>query len=130
MSRDGLVTGELAPVLSSYLDDRDTSSDMVSAREQAAVHEVLVVTLCEQALMAMTHSQWSQAEALAGEARTVFRRAGVPDELRDTPDLRGPSPRRAAPGRYPGCMAGTHRRSAPAASADLRDAPHRHPDAN
>ena len=77
MSRDGLVTGELAPVLSSYLDDGDTSSDMVSAREQAAVHEVLVVTLCEQALMAMTHSQWSQAEALAGEARTVFRRAGV-----------------------------------------------------
>jgi ATP/maltotriose-dependent transcriptional regulator MalT len=38
---------------------------------------VLVVTLCEQALMAMTHSRWSQAEALAGEARTVFRRVGI-----------------------------------------------------
>src|SRR5689334_11208885 len=37
MSRDGLVTGELAPVLSSYLDDGHTSSDVVSAREQAAV---------------------------------------------------------------------------------------------
>ena len=36
-----------------------------------------MVTLCEQALMAMTHSRWSQAEALAGEARTVFRRAGI-----------------------------------------------------
>jgi LuxR family maltose regulon positive regulatory protein len=77
MSRDGLVTGELAPVLSSDLDGGDTSFDVISAREQAAVHEVLVVTLCEQALMAMGHSQWSQAEALADEARTVFRRAGI-----------------------------------------------------
>src|SRR5438874_1960722 len=77
MSRDGLVTGELAPVLSSDLDGGDTSFEVISAREQAAVQEVLVVTLCEQALMAMTHSRWSQAEALAEEARTVFRRAGV-----------------------------------------------------
>ena len=52
MSRDGLVTGEVAPVLSSDLDGGDTSFDMISAREQAAVHEVLVVTLCEQALIA------------------------------------------------------------------------------
>ena len=77
MSPDGLVTGELAPVLSSDLDGGDTSFDAISAREQAAVHEVLVVTLCEQALLAMTHSRWSQAEALAGEARTVFGQAGV-----------------------------------------------------
>jgi LuxR family transcriptional regulator, maltose regulon positive regulatory protein len=77
MSRDGPVTGEFAPVLSSDLDGGDTSFDVISAREQVAVHEVLVVTLCEQALMAMTRSQWSQAEALAGEARTVFRRAGI-----------------------------------------------------
>jgi hypothetical protein len=128
MSPDGLVTGELAPVLSSDLDGGDTSFNVISAREQAAVHEVLVVTLCERALLAMTHSRWSQAEALAGEARTVFGPGRGPDELRDTPDLRGPSPRRAAPGRYPGCTAGTHRRSASAASADLRDAPHRHSD--
>ena len=77
MSRDGLVTGELAPVLSGDLDGGDTPLDVISAREQAAVHEVPVVTLCEQALMAITHSRWSQAEALAEEARTVFRRAGV-----------------------------------------------------
>jgi LuxR family maltose regulon positive regulatory protein len=77
MSRDGPVTGELAPVLSGDLDGGDTSFDVISARERAAVYEVLVVTLCEQALMAMTHSRWSQAEALAGEARTVFRRAGI-----------------------------------------------------
>jgi LuxR family maltose regulon positive regulatory protein len=77
MSRDDPLTGRLALVLSSDLNGGDMSFDVVSAREQAAVHEVLVVTLCEQALMAMTHSQWSQAEALAGEARAVFRRAGV-----------------------------------------------------
>jgi len=76
MSPDGLVTGEVAPVVSSDLDGGDTSFDVISAREQA-VHEVLVVTLCEQALMAMTHSRWSQAEVLVGEARTVFHRAGV-----------------------------------------------------
>ena len=77
MSRDGMVTGALAPVLSNDLDGDDTSFDEISARERAAVYEVLVVTLCEQALMAMTHSRWGQAEALAGEARTVFRRAGI-----------------------------------------------------
>ena len=77
MSRDGLVTGELAPVLSGDLNGGGTSFDVISAREQAAVHEVLVVALCEQALMAMTHSRWSQAEALAEEARAVFRGAGV-----------------------------------------------------
>jgi LuxR family transcriptional regulator, maltose regulon positive regulatory protein len=77
MSPDGLVTGELVPVLSSDLDGGDTSFDVISARERAAVHEVLVVTLCERALLAMTHSRWGQAEALAGEARTVFGQAGV-----------------------------------------------------
>ena len=77
MSPDGLVNGELEPVLSSDLDGGGTSFDVISAREQAAVHEVLVVTLCERALLAMTHGRWSQAEALAGEARTVFGQAGV-----------------------------------------------------
>ena len=47
MSRDGLVTGELAPVLFSDFDGGDTSFDVISAREQV-VHEVLAVTLCEQ----------------------------------------------------------------------------------
>src|SRR5690348_5295793 len=75
MSPDGLVTGELVPVLSSDLDGGDTSFDVISARERAAVHEVLVVTLCERALLAMTHGRWSQAETLAGEARTVFSQA-------------------------------------------------------
>ena len=36
MSRDGPVTGELAPVLPSDLDGGDTSFDVISAGEQAA----------------------------------------------------------------------------------------------
>ena len=79
MSRDDLhlVPGKLAPALPSAPDGGDASFDATSARERAAAYEILVVTLCEQALMAMTHDRWSQAEALAGQARTVFRQAGI-----------------------------------------------------
>src|SRR6266480_1324407 len=79
MSRDDLhlVPGKLAPALPNAPDGGDASFDAISAGERAAAYEVLVVTLCEQALMAMTHNRWSQAEALAGQARTVFRQAGI-----------------------------------------------------
>src|SRR5436305_8422500 len=79
MSRDDLhlVPGKLAPALPSAPDGGDASFDAISAGERAAAYEILVVTLCEQALMAMTHNRWSQAEALAGQARTVFRQAGI-----------------------------------------------------
>jgi LuxR family maltose regulon positive regulatory protein len=79
MSRDDLhlVPRELAPALPSAPDGGDAPFDAVSAREQAAAHEILVVMLCEQALIAMAQNRWSQAEALAGQARTVFRRAGI-----------------------------------------------------
>ncbi len=87
MSPDGLVTGELVPVLSSDLDGGDTSFDVISARERAAVHEVLVVTLCERALLAMTHSRWSQAGVqtsyaiplvCAVQARAALHRGDIP----------------------------------------------------
>ena len=80
MSRDDLhlvVPGKLAPALPSAHEGGDASFDAISARERAAAYELLVVTLCEQALMAMTRNRWSQAEALAGQARTVFRQAGI-----------------------------------------------------
>ena len=79
MSRDDLhlVPGKLAPALPNAPDGGDASFDAISAGERAAAYEILVVTLCEQALMAMTHNRWSQAEALAGQARTVFRQAGI-----------------------------------------------------
>jgi LuxR family transcriptional regulator, maltose regulon positive regulatory protein len=79
MSRDDLhlVPGKLAPAVPSAPDGGDASVDAISARERAAAYEILVVTLCEQALMAMTHNRWSRAEALAGQARTVFHQAGI-----------------------------------------------------
>ena len=81
MSRDDLhlVPGKLAPALpgAPAPDGGDASLDVISARERTAAYEILVVTLCEQALMAMTRNRWTRAEALAGQARTAFRQAGI-----------------------------------------------------
>jgi LuxR family maltose regulon positive regulatory protein len=75
----------LARVLSGDLDGGDSSfEDAVSAGEQAGAHETLAVTLAERSLVAMAHSQWSRAEALAEQASTVLRRAGI-DESYATP---------------------------------------------
>ena len=52
--------------------------------EQAGAHETLAVTLCERSLVAMALGQWSRAEALADQARTVLRQVGV-DESYATP---------------------------------------------
>jgi LuxR family maltose regulon positive regulatory protein len=68
----------LARVLSGDLEGGDRSfQDAVSAGEQAGAHETLAVTLSERSLVAMAHGQWSCAEALADEASTVLRRAGI-----------------------------------------------------
>ena len=40
---------------------------------------ILAVALCERSLVAMARNQWSRAEALAGQARTVLREAGIED---------------------------------------------------
>jgi LuxR family transcriptional regulator, maltose regulon positive regulatory protein len=75
----------LARVLSGDLDGGDSSfEDAVSAGEQAGAHETLAVTLSERSLVAMAHSQWSRAEALAEQASTVLRQAGI-DESYATP---------------------------------------------
>ncbi len=68
----------LAQLLSGDLDGGDASFEVaVSAGEQAGAHETLAVTLCERALVAMARGQWDRAEALAGQAGTVLRRAGI-----------------------------------------------------
>ncbi len=68
----------LARVLSGDLEGGDASfEDAISAGEQAGAHETLAVTLCERSLVAMAHSQWSRAEALADQASAVLRRAGI-----------------------------------------------------
>jgi len=75
----------LARVLSGDLDGGDSSfEDAVSAGERAGAHETLAVTLSERSLVAMARSKWSRAEALAEQASTVLRRAGI-DESYATP---------------------------------------------
>ena len=68
----------LAHVLAGDLEGGDASFEVaVSAGEQSGAHETLAVTLCERALVAMAHGQWDRAEALADQAGTVLRRAGI-----------------------------------------------------
>ena len=68
----------VAQVLSGDREGGDASfADAVSAGERAGAHETLAVTLCERSLVAMAHGQWGRAEALADQAGTVLRRAGI-----------------------------------------------------
>ncbi len=70
----------IARVLSGDLDGGDVSlEDAVSAAEHAGAPEILADALCERSLVAMARNQWSRAEALAGQARTVLREAGIED---------------------------------------------------
>ena len=67
----------IARILSGDLDGGDASlQDAVSAAGDVGAHEVLAVALCERSLVAMARSQWSRAEALAGQAGTVLRGPG------------------------------------------------------
>ncbi len=75
----------LARILSGDLHGGDASfEDAIGPGEQAGAHETLAVTLCERSLVAMALGQWSRAEALADQARTVLRQVGV-DESYATP---------------------------------------------
>ncbi len=75
----------LARILSGDLDGGDASfEDAISPGEQAGAYETLAVTLCERSLVAMARSQWSRAEVLTDQARTVLRQVGI-DESYATP---------------------------------------------
>ena len=70
----------IARTLCGDLDGGDASlEDAVSALEEVGAHETLAVALCERSLVAMARSDWSRAEALAGQAGMVLRRAGIED---------------------------------------------------
>jgi LuxR family maltose regulon positive regulatory protein len=71
--------------------------------------------LCERALVAMTRSQWDRAEALAGQARTVLRRARI-EESFATPLISALQARAAV-----------HRGDVPAARRELLSAQHLRP---
>jgi LuxR family maltose regulon positive regulatory protein len=70
----------MARVLSGDLDGGDAClEDAVSVAEQAAAFEELALALCERSLVAVTRSEWSRAQALAGRARTALRQARIED---------------------------------------------------
>jgi LuxR family transcriptional regulator, maltose regulon positive regulatory protein len=69
----------MARVLSGDLDGGDAFlEDAISIGESGAP-DVLAAALCQRSLVAMARGHWDQAEALAGEAAAVRRRAGIED---------------------------------------------------
>ena len=72
----------IARVLSGDLDDADTFfRDAVSSGEKADGPEAVATALCERSLVAMARDEWTQAQALAGQARTVLLRAGIEESF-------------------------------------------------
>ena len=72
----------IARILCGDLDGGDASlEDAVSVGEEADAPDDLAVALCERSLVAMAHNQWDRAEVLAGQARTVLRRAGIEESF-------------------------------------------------
>ena len=68
----------IARILCGDIDGGDASlEDAVSIGEEADAHEDLAIALCERSLVAMARGEWDRAEVLAGQARTVLRRAGI-----------------------------------------------------
>jgi LuxR family transcriptional regulator, maltose regulon positive regulatory protein len=72
----------IARVLCGDLDGGDLSlQDAVSIGEQVGSPEDVAVALCERSLVAMARSEWDRAQALAGQARTVLRQAGIEESF-------------------------------------------------
>ena len=70
----------IARILSGDLDGGDASlQDAVSVGEQVGAHEMLAFALCERSLVAMARGEWTRAEALAAQAGSVLRPAGIED---------------------------------------------------
>ena len=68
----------IARILCGDLDGGDASlEDGVSVGEKVGAHEDIALALCEQSLVAMARNEWGRADVLAGQARTVLRRAGI-----------------------------------------------------
>ena len=68
----------IARILCGDLDGGDASlEDGVSIGEEAGAHEDVALALCERSLLAIARGDWGRAEALAGQAGEVLRRAGI-----------------------------------------------------
>jgi len=67
----------VARILSDDLDGGDAClRDAARVADETRAPGVVAVVLCERSLVAMARGEWSRAEAFAGRARTVVRRAG------------------------------------------------------
>ena len=72
----------VARILSGDPDDGDAYlEDTVSVAEQVGAYEILGLALAERSLLAMARGDWSQAEALAGQAGAALRRIGMENLL-------------------------------------------------
>ncbi len=70
----------IARILSGDLDGGDASlQDAINAGEEAGAHEILAFALCERSLVEMARGEWSRAGALAAQAGSVLRGAGIED---------------------------------------------------
>ena len=79
-----LIQG-VARVLSGDLDGGNAAlTDAASLGEETGAPEIVAQALGEQALVAIALGEWDRAEALAGQARTVVRQAGI-EESHVTP---------------------------------------------
>ena len=68
----------IARILGDDLDGGDAAlADAAAGAEEVGAHEILAITRCEQALVAMARRDWSRAEVLAGEASAGLARAGI-----------------------------------------------------
>jgi LuxR family transcriptional regulator, maltose regulon positive regulatory protein len=68
----------MAGILSGDLDEGDAFlEDAVSIGDKTGAHEILAAALAERSLLAMARGQWSRAQALAGQAGTALRQAGI-----------------------------------------------------
>src|SRR5271166_3607772 len=106
----------IARILCGDLDGGDLSlEDAVSVGEQVGSTNDVVIGLCERSLVAMARSQWDRAEALADQARTVLRQAGI-EESYATPLICALRARAAM-----------HRADVPAARRELVTAQHLRP---
>ena len=75
----GLLQG-IAHLLSGDLDRADAVLDeTVRAGQEIGMPDVIAQLLCERSLVAMARGQWNQAEALAGQARSLLDQAGLED---------------------------------------------------
>ena len=70
----------IARVLCGDLDGGDASLEARGQRRRKSARpRSSRIALCERSLVAMARGEWSRAEALAAQARTVLRRAGIED---------------------------------------------------